>query len=59
MGILITICFILLFIIFAILFIAFCSSSPRDPQDDEDQAKYIAEWYKKRQEEKNQVYDHE
>lgn len=48
MGILIAICFVLLFIIFAILFIAFCSSNPRDPKDDEDQAKYIAEWYKKK-----------
>lgn len=59
MGILIAICFILLFAIFAILFIAFCSSSPRDPQDDEDQAKYIAEWYKKRQAKENQIYDYE
>ena len=53
MGILIAFCFIILSAIFAILFIAFCSSNPRDPQDDEDQANYIAEWYKKRQEKKN------
>lgn len=59
MGILIAICFILLFVIFAILFISFCSINPKDPKDDEDQAKYIAEWYKERQAEKNQVYDYE